>query len=147
MRRIKTHSNFFDKSVVCRKGKYMKNTATIIVLSLGIIVSSCDKEEVSNGANFYNTEYRKGLWVNADKTDTLQFVDGVRLIRYGNYYSYEEYLYRLENDILYIRLPSDPEFETQHVIMTVEGNRLTLGNMYITFGFANSSGTFYKEFQ
>lgn len=125
----------------------MKNIAITILLSLIIIFSSCDKEEVSNGVNFYNTEYRKGLWVRADKTDTLQFVDETNLIRYGNYYSYEEYFYRIENNILYIKLPAYPEPETQHPIITVDGNRLTLGNMYITTGFMDNSGTFYKELQ
>lgn len=122
----------------------MKNIAFTGLVCLLIAISSCNKE-VDSIPNFYNEQYRRGLWINASKTDTLRFVNQANLIRQGSTYVYEEYLYRIENNLLYIKLPDYPEIETQHPIKEVDGNRITLGNMRPTLGFADGSETYYKE--
>jgi len=94
--------------------------------------------------NFYSIEYRIGQWITPDKRDTLQFIDNVSLIRKGDFYTYEEYLYRIDGEYLYIRLPSSLK-ETNHRIVKVEQNMVTLNNMYITIGFGDNSGTFFKN--
>ena len=121
----------------------MKNLVTILfILILILNLISCEKITDEN-SDFYKSEERIGLWVNSDKGDTLEFVDNSNLIRKGNFYTYEEYLYRIDGDRLLIRLP-DSSNETKHQILKVEGNSVILGNMYITTGFAENSGTFTK---
>jgi len=66
------------------------------------------------------------------------------LIRKGKPYSYEEYLYRIEGEILFVRLLESSN-ETQHSILTDGKNTVVLGNMYITTGFGDNSGTFIKQ--
>jgi hypothetical protein len=122
----------------------MKNLTVIGLFSLIITFSSCDKD-IGNGEFFYNTEYRKGRWINSIKTDTLEFIDGSNLIRKGFAYTYGEYLYRIDNNILYISLPSDLESETQHPILNVDSKSVKLDNIYITNGTGDNSETYYKE--
>ena len=120
-----------------RKVHSMKS---IMIFLFGLtLFTSCDNE-----ANFYKTEYRVGLWITSDKKDTLKFVDGSNLIRKGYFYSYEEYLYKIDGKTLFIRLPNSTP-ETQHRILTADGNRVTLENMYITIGTGDNSGTFFKD--
>jgi hypothetical protein len=94
--------------------------------------------------NFYDMEYRKGLWISKDKKDTLDFIDNSNLIRKGDFYTHEEYLYRIEGKTLYIKL-LDASYETQHPILMVEKDNIVFGNMYISTGFSDNSGTFIKE--
>jgi hypothetical protein len=112
-----------------------------ICLAGATVFSSCDKKH----DNFYNLEYRTGLWVNKDRKDTLEFVNSSKLIRKGLVYEHEEYLYRIENNALYISLP-DNEYntETYHPILKVEKDNVTIGNIYATFGFDDNSGIFRK---
>jgi hypothetical protein len=125
----------------------MKNIPTfLILLSLVFSLNSCEKEDDEN-VNFYDTEYRSGLWINAVgpvKKDTLHFVDDLNLIRRGDFYVHEEYLYRVDGKNLFIRLPGTTS-ETQHPITVVDKKTVVLGNMYITIGFGDGSGTFLKE--
>ncbi len=122
----------------------MKNFNTILLVTVLIIsLASCDKEN-SDHVNFYDSEYREGLWISPDKRDTLEFIDNSNLIRKGEFYVYEEYLYRIEKDTLFIKLPNTT-YETQHLIMTTDKNSVVLGNMYLTIGFADNSGMFLKD--
>lgn len=122
----------------------MKNFNTILLVTVIIIsLASCDKENEEH-VNFYDSEYRVGLWISPDKRDTLEFIDNSNLIRKGEFYVHEEYLYRIEKDTLFIKLP-DTTYETQHLIMTTDKNSVVLGNMYITIGFADNSGMFLKD--
>ncbi len=122
----------------------MKNFNTILLVTVIIIsLASCDKENEEH-VNFYDSEYRVGLWISPDKRDTLEFIDNSNLIRKGEFYVYEEYLYRIEKDTLFIKLPNTT-YETQHLIMTTDKNSVVLGNMYITIGFADNSGMFLKD--
>lgn len=105
-------------------------------------MSSCKKTD-DESIDFYKTEYRIGLWITSDKRDTLEFVNDSDLIRKGDFYVYEKYLYRIEGKTLFIRL-SDSSDETQHSILTLDGTSVVLGNMYITTGFTDNSGTFFK---
>jgi len=57
---------------------------------------------------------------------------------------HEEYLYRIDGENLFIRAPGT-SYETQHPIMVVNQKTVVLGNMYITTGFGDNSGTFLKE--
>ncbi len=116
-----------------------------ILLFLGIIISlpSCNKDKDEN-ENFYNTEYRIGLWINPAKGDTLEFINDNRLIRKGYYYKYEEYLYRIQGGNLFVRLINSSD-ETQSPILKASGNNVVLGNMYLSIGFTDNSGTFFKE--
>ena len=92
----------------------------------------------SSVGNFYDVDYRIGLWVNPDGQDTLVFVDSSELIRKGIPYKYEEYLYRIENNTLIIN------GSTCHSILKAEKDTVVIGNMYITTGFGDNSGTFIK---
>jgi len=122
----------------------MKNRLSFLIfLSLMIFIHSCNKVD-DEDPNFYSIEYRIGQWITPDKRDTLQFIDNVSLIRKGDFYTYEEYLYRIDGEYLYIRLPSSLK-ETNHRIVKVEQNMVTLNNMYITIGFGDNSGTFFKN--
>jgi len=125
----------------------MNNFIRILILfSLAISLNSCEKEDIES-VDFYDNDYRIGLWINAvgpDKKDTLQFVNDSNLIRKGNLWGYEEYLYRIDGENLFIRLPGTT-YETQHLIMIADKKSVVLGNMYFTSGFGNNSGTFLKE--
>lgn len=105
-------------------------------------MSSCKKTDDEN-IDFYKTEYRIGLWITSDKRDTLEFINETDLIRKGDFYKYEKYLYRIEGKTLLVRLPHSSD-ETQHPILTPDGHCVVLGNMYITTGFTDNSGTFFK---
>lgn len=125
----------------------MKNLTTILLVTISMLsLSSCNKEKEEE-IDFYDNEYRIGLWINSvgsNRKDTLQFVNDSILIRKGDFYVYERYLYRIEGKTLFVRLP-DSSLETQHAISTIDKNGVILGNMYITSGFTTNSGTFYKD--
>lgn len=121
----------------------MKKTLTILTsLCLITCIVSCDKEDDNN--NFYESDYRIGLWISPDKRDTLDFINKTNLIRKGEFYKFEEYLYRIERENLLIRLLNSSD-ETQHPILKAEENSVFLGNMYITNGSADNSGLFFKD--
>lgn len=121
----------------------MKKILTLIIsLSLIYCIFSCEKHDEKR--DFYEPNYRAGLWISTDKKDTLDFVDNEKLIRKGDFYKYEEYLYRIEGENLFIRLPNS-SLETQHSIMVIDENSVVLGDMYISVGFTDNSGTFTKE--
>jgi len=114
----------------------------IIFNDLTLLSNDNDQPE---DTNFYNLEYRTGLWVSINKRDTLDFVNSTELIRKGFYYRYEEYLYRIEDNTLIISVPNNENIKTYHSIMRVENDTVVLGNMYISIGFYDNSGTFIKE--
>ena len=112
----------------------------LLLLILTVSFSSCDKEEKTN---FYNLEHRIGLWINAG--DTLEFINSSKVIRKGSTYTYEEYLYRIENSTLIISLPDYEDIETFHSILKADENMVHLGNMYIGVSSFDGSGTFRKK--
>lgn len=119
-----------------------------ILLTAGVtlgILASCNQEK-SDDPIFLNPENRVGLWLSPDKKDTLEFVDQSVLIRRGDFYQYQEYLYRIDQNTLFIKLP-DSSIETKHVIKSGDQQSVVLGNMYITNGIAENSGIFLKEDQ
>ena len=124
----------------------LRNVVAGAICLAGITTfSGCNKENGNTrNTNFHKLEDRIGLWINADRKDTLEFVNSSKLIRKGNPYTYEEYLYRIEDNTLIISLP-DSEIETYHSILKVEKSTVVLGNMYITIGFNDNSGTFVKK--
>lgn len=126
--------------------KYMKEKNLVIVLvGLIFLITSCDADN-DKGINFYNAEYRKGLWINATKSDTLEFVDNFNLIRKGTFFPREEFSYRIEDNILVIILMyQNEELKSQHPIMIVDEGAVKLGNMHISPGFRDNSATFYKD--
>lgn len=115
---------------------------SLILICVILILSSCEKN-TQNDTSFLNDDFRKGLWVNGDNKDTLEFVNKSTLLRRG-YYSNEEYLYRIENKKMYVSLPGK-KYETEHSVKSADGNKVILGNMYITTGLNDNSGTFYKK--
>lgn len=122
----------------------MKNLLlTLVVFSL---IISCNKNNDVAKNDFYKTEYRIGLWITSDKKDTLEFIDGSTVTRRGFYHSNEKYLYRINGNNLYLKLPNS-EYETQHPILAIYEKSVKLGNMYITTGMGDNSGTFYKIIQ
>lgn len=122
----------------------MKRTFSVLAfVSLSICIFSCEKDDSINN-DFYGTNFRVGLWINSEKNDTLEFVNSTKLIRKGNVYKYEEYLYRIEGDNLLIR-DLNSTVETQHTILKTTEENVTLQNMYPTVGMINNSGTFIKK--
>lgn len=122
----------------------MKKLITLLAfLSIIACTISCD-EEIEEPNDFNGNDYRIGLWITPDKTDTLEFIDNTNVIRRGDYYVYQEYVYRIEGENLFLRL-SFSTYESQHPIMSVNESCVTLGNMYVSNGTADNSGTFYKE--
>jgi hypothetical protein len=124
----------------------MKKAVTILtLLSLIACMISCEKENEEK-KDFYDSNYRIGMWVNSERGDTLEFKENLNLIRKGKPHSYEEYLYRIDGETLFVRLSeSESSNETQHAILTKEKDIVVLGNMYITTGFTDNSGTFTKH--
>lgn len=110
------------------------------ILSCVVLLVACEKEENDN-PNFYNTDFRIGLWLSPDKKDTLKFINSSSMVRKGDYYEYEEYSYQIENNTLII----GTEQQTYHPILEVENNKVVLDNMYIRIGFSENSGTFIKQ--
>ena len=122
----------------------MKKALTILtLLSLIACMISCEKENEKE-KDFYDLNHRIGIWVNSERGDTLEFNTNSNLIRKGKPFSYEEYLYRIDGETLFIKLP-DSSNEGQHVILTKGKNIVVLGNMYITTGFGDISGEFTKH--
>ena len=107
-------------------------------------IASTDDNDVF--LNFSNPEYRIGMWVNSDRKDTLEFVNSSKLIRKGLPYTYEEYLYRVENNTLIVSLPEYKGSDTYHPILKSGKNLVVIGNMYIGPAIvgADNSGTFTK---
>lgn len=124
----------------------LRNVFVIAICLVGITVfSGCDKEKGNDKeSDFYNLENRVGLWINSERKDTLEFVNSSELIRKGGGYGYQEYLYRIEEETLIIST-LDSEISTYHPILESANGKVVIGNMYITTGFANNSGTFEKK--
>ena len=125
----------------------MKRIVFMIVTALicGVVFISCTDKATDEYLNFYDAEYRIGVWV-SDRTeaDTLEFVNSSQLIRKGFFYGYEEYSYKIENDILTIDLPNYGT--TYHAILKAEKNMVHLDGIYIglTIVGADNSGIFTK---
>src|SRR5690606_33949494 len=123
----------------------MKAIGTLILSTLIILFISCEKDN-DEEINFYNAEYRKGLWITEDKSDTLEFIDNFNLIRKGTYYSREEYFYLIEGNTLVIMLNNqNEEIRTRHPILKVDKTSVQLGNMYAITGVGDNSAVFYKD--
>lgn len=124
----------------------MRSVTTILCfLSLISLLGSCGKAR-EEYPDFFDPAHRAGLWiapVGPVKKDTLQFIDSTSLIRKGDFYVHEEYLYRIEGDNLFIRLP-DESHETQHKILATDQNSVLLGNMFMSIGFQGGSGMYFK---
>lgn len=119
----------------------MKNLMAILFLgSIIIAISSCEKDSDEN-KNFYNQDYRDGLWINQNLTDTLEFTSFSTMIRKGTYYN-ETYSYWIENDTLFV---SNGGWETSHPITEAENDKVVIDNMYLSTGFNDNSGTFFKD--
>lgn len=122
----------------------MKSRIKILIISLLTLnLISCDKNTEEN-IDFYDSNHRIGIWINSEREDTLEFIDNSNLIKKGKLYSVEEYLYRIDGETLFVRLP-DSSIETQHPILTEGKKTVVLGNMYITTGFGDNLGTFIKQ--
>lgn len=113
----------------------------LVLLSITTTLAACNGD-TDPGIGFYSSAYRIGTWVNADRSDTLEFIDNAHLTRRGSFYT-DEYLYTIYKNSIHIRLPNT-EDETQHTILEAEGNLVKLGNMYITTGMSDNSGEFFK---
>ena len=122
----------------------MRNLRIGLTISILILLLLSCKKTTDNNLDFYNSNFRVGLWINTTLGDTLEFIDNTNLIRKGNVYKYEQYLYRINHDTLFIHLSSSMT-ETQHAIIKTNQNSVTLGNMYISFELSDNSGTFIKS--
>jgi hypothetical protein len=121
-------------------------TKTKLYCILAVIVTLLSACEDSNDSpeNFYNADFRIGVWTTADNLDTLDFQSDNQVIRKGAFYTYETYTYRITEDTLYFKSP-DSSFETSHPVLEVSGSSAKIDNMYITGGFKSSFGVFYKD--
>jgi hypothetical protein len=118
----------------------------LLYLSLSICLSSCHKKDDKtdvDSLNFYDDEYRIGEWIAPGIQDTLEFLDNSHMIRKGRFYVYEEYIYKIDSNRLYVAI-TDYSQGSQHSIIKAEEDIVTLGNMYISTGFWDNSGTFQK---
>lgn len=119
----------------------MKNLITILFLvSLIASITSCDENNDEN-KNFYNQDYRDGLWINQDLTDTLEFTSFSTAIRKGAYYN-EIYSYWIEDETLFL---SNGGWETSHLIEKAENDKVVINDMYISTEFNDNSGKFFKD--
>jgi len=127
------------------KQKLLLKIAAIGFMITAIFITACSSDDENiTSSNFYNLEYRTGLWISLDGLDTLEFVNSSSLIRKGIHYKYEEYLYKLENEILVIS-DIDSVINTYHSILKAEKDTVVIDNMYIAVGLRENSGIFIKE--
>ncbi|MCT4643515.1 MAG: hypothetical protein N4A74_00905 [Carboxylicivirga sp.] len=118
----------------------MKNSNLILLLiCLSILVISCEKDNEKK-TNFYEQEYRIGLWINQDATDTLEFTSSSTVNRKGQFYN-EIYSYWINNETLFFSLNG---WETSHEIIEADNNKVQIDNMYISIESTNKSGIFFK---
>lgn len=82
----------------------MKNLTPVIFVFLIIGFISCSRDNAV--ADIYKPESRIGLWITADKSDTIEFVDNANFIRKGYYSTPEAYLYEIKDNTLYLRKPN-----------------------------------------
>lgn len=113
----------------------------VICFVIVMLFLSCNKEDTPN---FYDLDFRTGIWVNAELQDTLEFVNASELIRKGNPYSYQQYIYEINGNNLVVHIPGDENIKTYHTILKTQKNSVTLDNMYISI-IDDNSGTFIKE--
>ena len=113
-----------------------------ILMLFAFFIFGCEKE-IQNEKNFYDLEYRIGIWYNPYEKDTLEFESSSKLIKYGNITN-EEYHYRIENEILIIS-SMDLKYSTYHQIKSAKGKEVTLGNMAFTTGFTDNTRVFLKK--
>jgi hypothetical protein len=119
----------------------MKNGLAILMLAnLMTLMISCEKDNDGN-SNFYDHEYRIGIWINQELTDTLEFTPFSTVIRKGSIYN-ETYSYWIDDETLFF---STEGWETFHPIIEADKDKVTLDNMYISIEATNNSGTFYKD--
>ena len=119
----------------------MKNLMAILFLICFVAsISSCVKDNDEN-KNFYDQEYRDGLWINHELTDTLVFTSFSTLVRKGVYYN-ETYSYWIENETLFVSLGG---WETSHPIQEAKNDKVVIGNMYLSTEFYDNSGTYFKD--
>jgi len=122
----------------------MKNRLVALTSLLAIaFFASCDKEGEMD-INFYDSDFRNGLWISTDQRDTLHFVDNSNLSVSGDFAGNGEFVYRIERNMLVLAIP-DLSRETNHPILSADKSKVVLGNMIITNGFVNNSRTFLKE--
>jgi hypothetical protein len=104
---------------------------------------SCKKERKEE-ISFYKLNDRIGLWVNSARGDTLEFLDSNNLIRHYSFFIVApHFLYRIDGNNLLVQEASSL-IETQHRIIDTDLGLVHLGNMYLSFGFEDNSGTFKK---
>ncbi|MFV0593478.1 MAG: hypothetical protein ACK5M7_19055 [Draconibacterium sp.] len=119
----------------------MKNLIAVLFLVCFVAsISSCNKDNDEN-KNFYDQEYRDGLWINHELTDTLVFTSFSTLVRKGVYYN-ETYSYWIENETLFVSLGG---WETSHPIQEAKNDKVVIGNMYLSTEFYDNSGTYFKD--
>jgi hypothetical protein len=117
----------------------------LFIFNVILVLSSCKKDKINevDNVDFYNINDRIGTWINSGRSDTLKFLDSSDLIRNSSHSHETYYKYRIDGTILYIHLP-DSQLETEHPILDLVGPKVIFGNMYITTGFTDNSGTFQK---
>lgn len=112
----------------------------LILVSIIRLTASCEKDD-EKIANFNDHEFRIGLWINYNLSDTLEFTSFSTVIRKGTIYN-ETYSYWIDDEILFL---SSGGWETSHSIIVADKDKVILDNMYISIGFSNNSGTFIKD--
>jgi hypothetical protein len=116
---------------------FLKIALIIFLFSLAFSCRIDDAEKIE----FYRLKDRIGKWVNEDRGDTLDFINDTILIRY--YGGKHDYLYRIFNNSMYVRLP-DSQMETRHNILESNGDRIKLSNMYIGIEETINYAIFFK---
>ena len=105
----------------------MRTVLEILIICFVFMASSCSKEEDENHVDFYDLNQRIGYWINSEREDTLYFVNDTELKRFFN--GEEDYLYRIDENYLYVRTPISL-IETTHEIMDNTEDKVMIGNMY-----------------
>ena len=123
----------------------MKNILIIIVFwSLLSFLTSCDKEN-NLVTNFYDTDYRIGLWINPERNDTLDFIDDLNLVIKGEFFGFEEYQYRIEDKTLIIQLINSESISNLE-LSKIKKKSVKIDNLYGGGGLnVDRSASFYKD--
>ncbi|MFW5701098.1 MAG: hypothetical protein ACOCWM_05350 [Cyclobacteriaceae bacterium] len=119
----------------------MKQIIRFLIFGIALTTISCDKEEETVQADFYNLNDRIGYWINSERGDTLFFINDTEVRRYYN--GEQDFLYRIYDNTLFLQI-SMSLTETRHDILDNTENKVQIDNMYRGHEGTINYGTYRK---